>query len=56
MRPRSYLRWLYRSAARPAVEYGEFFLIRLLRGAFPRADLHLVTTPAASAVHRTRVG
>jgi len=25
-------------------------------GASPGADLHLVTTPAASAVHRTRVG
>jgi len=28
MRPRPHLRWLYRSAARPALEYGEFFFIR----------------------------
>ena len=53
MRPRPRLRWLYRPGALPAVEYGEFSdpVIRA-----PAADLHLVTTPAASTVHSTRVG
>ena len=53
MRPRPRLRWLYRSGALPAVEYGEF---SDSGNKAPAADLHLVTTPAASAVHSTRVG
>src|SRR6266567_4680177 len=56
MRPRPHLRWLYRSAAFPAVECGEFpYSGPVVRGVSLGADLHLVTTPAASAVHRTRV-
>jgi hypothetical protein len=48
MRPRPHLRWLYRPAALPAAEYGEFSYSGHRAG----VDRHLVTAVPAPALDR----